>query len=53
MSDEAVERETTRIAREKGCDRGTFSVCWPEHERGEVCVCKAEARASLKEKEQK
>lgn len=40
-------RMTTEIARKKGCDRGFFTVCWGEYERGEVCRCKEEARAAL------
>ncbi len=46
-ADVALERETTAIATRYGCDRGTFTVCWGEYERGEVCRCKEEARAAL------
>lgn len=46
-SEEALSNETRRIARAHGCDRGFFTVCWGEHERGEVCRCKEEARANL------
>lgn len=44
---EEIDRETTRIATEKGCDRGTFTVCWGEQEQGLQCKCKAEAIAAL------
>lgn len=42
-----LERLTTQIARSHGCDRGTFTVCWGELEKGLVCLCKEEARAVL------
>ena len=48
--DGELEKETTRIARLHGCDRGTFTVCWGELERGETCRCKEEARALLAER---
>lgn len=39
--------ETTKIAREHKCDRGTFSVCWPEYEDGKTCICREEAKRAL------
>ena len=44
---DALERATRALAKRQGCDLGTFTVCWGEHERGEVCSCKAEARAAI------
>ncbi len=43
----ALGKETTRVARMHGCDRAVFTVCWGEHERGETCRCKEDARANL------
>jgi hypothetical protein len=45
-----LERMTREIARKHGCDRAVFTVCWGEHERGETCRCKEEARSALKAK---
>ena len=45
--DPELEAETDRIAKARGCDRGTFTVCWGEHERGEVCRCKEDAQKNL------
>jgi len=42
-----VEAKTKEIATANGCDRGTFTVCWAEHERGDICRCKQEAIRSL------
>jgi hypothetical protein len=47
VTEEAVQRLTTEIARKHGCDRGTFSVCWGKYEKGLPCRCEDEARAAL------
>jgi hypothetical protein len=39
-----LEEKTDEIAKVKGCDRGTFTVCWAEYEDGLSCKCKEEAR---------
>ena len=44
---EQLDAETKRVATEAGCDRGTFTVCWGEHEKGLICKCKEEARRAL------
>jgi hypothetical protein len=43
----ALYDRTTEVARRHGCDRGTFSVCWAEYERGETCKCREDAKAEL------
>jgi hypothetical protein len=43
----AVQKVTTKIALSKGCDRGTFTVCWGQYEKGLPCKCEDEARAEL------
>ena len=45
--DPELEAETDRMAKARDCDRGTFTVCWGEHERGEVCRCKEDAQKNL------
>lgn len=45
--DAALDRKTHEVAKRYGCDRAVFTVCWGEHERGETCRCKEEARAEL------
>lgn len=42
-----IEAAAEAIAKRRGCDLGTFTVCWGEYERGEECGCKAEARAAV------
>lgn len=42
-----IEAKTNEIAKWHGCDRGTFTVCWAERERGEQCRCKQEAIRAL------
>jgi hypothetical protein len=46
-TNDEIEAETYRVAKRRKCDKGTFTVCWGEHERGEVCRCKEEARTAL------
>ena len=50
---EEIEAETDRIAKQYGCDRAVFTVCWGEHERGETCRCRAAAIAALRKSTQK
>lgn len=45
----ALYERTTEVARRHGCDRGTFSVCWGEYERGATCQCREDAKAELAE----
>lgn len=45
MSD--LERKTSEIAKRHGCDRAVFTVCWAEHDHGEICRCKEEAKLEL------
>lgn len=46
-----LEHKTNEIAKAHGCDRAVFTVCWGEHERGELCRCKEEAKEALKRKD--
>lgn len=46
-TDKALEAAARAVAKAHGCDKGTFTVCWGELERGEVCVCKRDARAAI------
>ena len=48
----ALDAKTNEVAKAHGCDRGTFTVCWGEHEQGLVCVCKEEARRLLSGEQQ-
>ena len=43
-----LDAATKAIAKNHGCDRGTFTVCWPELEHGEACRCKEDARAAIR-----
>ena len=47
MVEREVQRLTTEIATRHGCDRGTFTVCWPKFEQGLPCKCEDEARTIL------